>query len=201
MRYTNTNYIVAGLLIEAVTGRPAIDEINRRIIAPLQLSGTYFPAPGDTGLRSPFAHGYEVVDGKREDVTAFPAAAAGLAGSLVSTGADTTAFITALLDGRVIPPAQLAEMMQTVPMPDGAGVLSYGLGLMQVALPCGVTAWGHGGDIDGYHSMMVKTVGGPAYSVTLTQSVEADSVADDPRGAVLSALYCPATPPTAGPPL
>ena len=104
MRYTNTNYVVAGLLIEAVTGASAADEVTRRVIAPLGLADTYYPGPGDTGLRVPFAHGYETDDGRRIDVTAFNASAAGLAGSLVSTNEDTSKFITALLDGVVRPP-------------------------------------------------------------------------------------------------
>jgi D-alanyl-D-alanine carboxypeptidase len=123
MKYTNTNYIAAALVIEKVTGRPAVDEITRRTIAPLGLSDTYFPAPGDTGLRPPFAHGYEVEDGRRTDVT-------------------------------------------------------------------GVTAWGHGGAIEGYHSFVAKPFGGPAVSMTFTQSPDASSPASDPRGDVMSALYC-----------
>ncbi len=193
MKYTNTNYIIAGLLIEKVTGRPAADEVTWRIIVPLGLFETYFPAPGDMGLRQPFAHGYELVDGRRTDVTDFNASAAGMAGSLVSTNEDASAFITALLDGRVVPPAQLHEMMQTVPMTGGDGILNYGLGLTGVSLPCGVTAWGHGGDLDGYHSLMVKSFDGPAVSMTFTQSPpDTESIADDPRGIVLDALYCPA---------
>jgi D-alanyl-D-alanine carboxypeptidase len=193
MKYTNTNYIIAGLLIERVTGRPAAEEVTWRIIVPLGLFETYFPAPDDTGLRPAFAHGYEVVDGRRADVTEFNASAAGMAGSLVSTNEDTTAFITALLDGRVVPRAQLDQMMETVPMPNGDGLLDYGLGLMKVSLPCGVTAWGHGGDLEGYHSFMAKPFDGPAVSVTITQdSPDTESIADDPRGAVLAAVYCPA---------
>ncbi|HET6737108.1 serine hydrolase domain-containing protein [Mycobacterium sp.] len=193
MKYTNTNYIIAGLLIEKVTGRPAADEITRRIIVPLGLFETYFPAAGDTGLRQPFAHGYEVVGGSRKDVTDFNASAAGMAGALVSINEDTSAFITALLDGRVVPGAQLEEMMETVPMTGGDGLLNYGLGLTSVSLPCGVTAWGHGGDIDGYHSLMLKPFDGPAISMTFTQSPpDTESIADDPRGIVLDALYCPA---------
>ena len=46
MKYTNTNYVIAGLLIESVTGRPATVEITWRIIMPLGLFDTYFPAPG-----------------------------------------------------------------------------------------------------------------------------------------------------------
>jgi D-alanyl-D-alanine carboxypeptidase len=192
MKYTNTNYIIAGMVIERVTGRPAADEITWRIILPLGLFETYFPAPGDTGLREPFAHGYELADGRRTDVTDFNASAAGMAGSLVSTNEDTSAFITALLDGRVVPPAQLAEMMETVPMTGGDGILDYGLGLTRVSLPCGVTAWGHGGDIEGYHSLMVKPFDGPAISMTFTQDPDTESLVDDPRGVVAEALYCPA---------
>ena len=192
MKYTNTNYIIAGLLIEKVTGRPAADEITWRIIVPLGLFETYFPAPGDMGLRQPFAHGYELEDGRRTDVTDFNASAAGMAGSLVSTNEDTSAFITALLEGRVVPRAQLDEMMQAVDMPDGDGLLDYGLGLMKVSFPCGVTAWGHGGDIEGYHSFMAKISDGPAISITFTQDPDATSPSADPRGDVMSALYCPA---------
>jgi D-alanyl-D-alanine carboxypeptidase len=114
-----------------------------------------------------------------------------MAGSLVSTNEDTSAFITALLDGRVIPRAQLDEMMQTVPMSGGDGLLDYGLGLMKVSLPCG-TAWGHGGDLEGYHSFMAKTFDGPAISMTFTQDPDVASPTEDPRGEVMDALYCPA---------
>ena len=192
MKYTNTNYVVAGLLIEKLTGHAAAEEITRRIIVPLGLNDTYFPAAGDTGLRAPFAHGYEMVDGKRKDVTNFNASAAGMAGSLVSTSEDTSAFITALLDGRVVPPAQLHAMMNTVDWPDAGPGFRYGLGLTGIDLDCGIKVWGHGGDIEGFHSLMAKGFAGPAVSITLTQTPsETESLADNPRAAVLNAVYCP----------
>ncbi len=189
MKYTNTNYVIAWLLIEKVTGRPASDEITWRIIVPLGLFDTYFPAPADTGLRPPFAHGYELQDGRRTDVTDFNASAALMSGGLISTNEDMSVFITALLDGRVVPRPQLDEMMETVPMPGGDGLLDYGLGLMKVNLPC-TTAWGHAGDLPGYHSFTAKTFDGPAVSMTFTQSPDASSPATDPRGDVMAALYC-----------
>jgi D-alanyl-D-alanine carboxypeptidase len=192
LKYTNTNYVIAGLIIEKVTGHPAADEITKRIIVPLGLPDTYFPAPGDSGLRAPFAHGYEMADGKRKDVTAFNASTAGMAGSLISTNEDTARFMTALLDGRVIPPAQLREMMDTVDWTDAGAGFHYGLGLTSIDLDCGVKVWGHGGDIEGYHSLMAKAYGSPAVSMTVTQSPpETDSLADDPRAEVLNAVYCP----------
>ena len=192
IKYTNTNYVIAGLLIEKLTGHPAADEITRRIIVPLELSDTYFPALADTGLRTPFAHGYEMTDGNRKDVTVFNASAAGMAGSLVSTNEDTSAFITALLDGRVVPPAQLRAMMDTVDWTDAGPGFHYGLGLTGIDLDCGVKVWGHGGDIDGYHSLMAKGFDQPAVSITFTQAPpETDSLAGDPRAEVLNAVYCP----------
>jgi D-alanyl-D-alanine carboxypeptidase len=191
IKYTNTNYVIAGLLIEKLTGRPAAEEVTRRIITPLGLRDTYFPAPGDTGLRAPFARGYELVDGKRKDVTNFNASAAGMAGSLVSTAEDTSSFMTALLDGRVVPPAQLREMMNTVDWTDAGPGFSYGLGLTSITLACGIKVWGHGGDVEGFHSIMAKAFAGPAVSITFTQAPpEAESLAKDPRAGVLNAVYC-----------
>ncbi|MDA2889295.1 serine hydrolase [Mycolicibacterium sp. BiH015] len=189
--YTNTNYVVAGLIIESVTGRSAADEITRRIIAPLGLTHTYFPAAGDTGLRSPMAHGYELVGGRREDVTAAEPSGEYMAGSLISTNEDMAAFITALLDGRVVAPAELTQMTDTVPWPLHGPGFGYGLGLTSIDLGCGVTVWGHGGDLAGYHSVMAKAPGRPAVSVTFTQgSPNVTSIVDDPRFAVLTSVYC-----------
>jgi D-alanyl-D-alanine carboxypeptidase len=190
--YTNTNYIVAGLILEAVTGRPAVDEITRRIIEPLGLTHTYFPAPGDSWVRAPMAHGYETVDGRREDVTAEEPSGTDMAGSLISTGEDMTGFITALLAGHVVAPAELAQMMTTVEWPLHGPGFRYGLGLTSIDLGCGVTVWGHGGDLAGYHAIVAQAPGGPAVSVTFTQGTPGvTSIANDPRFAVLTAVFCP----------
>ncbi|MDQ0835998.1 hypothetical protein QF032_007842 [Streptomyces achromogenes] len=63
-------------------------------------------------------------------------------------------FFTALLGGRLLPPAQLAEMRRTVSVSENFQVgfpgLRYGLGLMQQPLTCGGDTWGHGGDLEGF---------------------------------------------------
>jgi D-alanyl-D-alanine carboxypeptidase len=55
--YSNTNYIIAGMLIRRVTGRTPITEIRRRILAPLGLRDTSFPLTS-TRIPGPHAHGY-----------------------------------------------------------------------------------------------------------------------------------------------
>jgi D-alanyl-D-alanine carboxypeptidase len=187
-KYTNTNYVVIALIIATVSGRSAEDEVARRVLAPLGLSHSYFPATGERGLRAPFAHGYEVSHGAPVDVTDDPGSAVTLDGNLVSTGEDVTTFLVALLDGRVVPDQQLREMMATVPLGHDSAQ-RYGLGLSATTLSCGVTVWGHTGDGPGYLSVMAEPLGGPAVAVTFTQSTSAAQ--GDPRRDVLESLYCP----------
>ena len=87
------------------------------------------------------------------DVTALNPSAADAAGAIISTTTDLTTFYTALMRGRLLPPAQLAEVETTVPAPELAAVwpgARYGLGLFWVPLSCGGGYFGHGGDIPGY---------------------------------------------------
>jgi D-alanyl-D-alanine carboxypeptidase len=68
------------------------------------------------------------------------------AGAVVSTGDDVRRFYRALLGGRLLKPAQLAEMRDVVPTDDG---YDYGLGLYRTPTPCG-QMWGHGGNLTGH---------------------------------------------------
>lgn len=68
----------------------------------------------------------------------------------MSTAADWATFQSALLSGRLLPPAQLAEMLSTVS--EGSSTPSrYGLGIERVVTPAGVV-WGHDGQVPGYSS-------------------------------------------------
>lgn len=83
-------------------------------------------------------------------------------------------------------------MMDTVEWPLHGPGFGYGLGLTSIDLGCGVTAWGHGGDLAGYHSIMAVAPGGPAVAATFTQgSPDVASIAGDPRFAALTTVYCP----------
>jgi CubicO group peptidase (beta-lactamase class C family) len=56
--YSNTNYILLGMIIQKVTGHSPITEISRRILAPLGLLGTAFPLTS-TQIPTPYAHGQD----------------------------------------------------------------------------------------------------------------------------------------------
>ncbi|GAA1880771.1 serine hydrolase domain-containing protein [Streptantibioticus ferralitis] len=152
--YSNTNYILAGIIIQKVTGHTWQHEVTHRILRPLGLHDTFAPVHSPR-IPGPHLEGYSAFGGPGPaiDVSALDPSAAGSAGGMISTTADLSRFYSALLGGRLLPPAQLAEMKTTVPaptldptMPDAR----YGLGLIQAPLPCGGFFYGHGGDIPGY---------------------------------------------------
>ncbi|MFF5704105.1 serine hydrolase domain-containing protein [Streptomyces sp. NPDC012794] len=166
--YSNTNYVLAGLIAQKITGRPLGEEIDKRIVRPLGLRHTYFPTAGDMTIREPHPKGYhqDAPGAPLRDVTEIDPSASWAAGQMISTNADLNQFLTALLDGRLLRPAQLAQMRTTVPLGDtGAG---YGLGLMSRPLSCGGVYWGHGGDIAGYETRGGVTDDGRAAAVAVT---------------------------------
>ncbi|GAA1581430.1 serine hydrolase domain-containing protein [Kribbella karoonensis] len=179
--YSNTNYILAGLLAQKVTGRPVGEEITRRVIDRIGLRDTYWPALGDQTITGPHPHGYykTTPNGRNVDVTELEPSPAWSAGAIVSTPADLNRFFTALIDGRLLRPAQLKEMLTTVPA-SGLDVTPggrYGLGIAARPLPCGGYAWGHGGDIFGFETRNEVTTDGreAALAVTSMPTTEADA--------------------------
>ncbi|WTQ56882.1 beta-lactamase family protein [Streptomyces sp. NBC_00158] len=190
--YSNTNYVVAGLIVQKITGRPLAEEIDRRVIKPAGLRHTYFPAPGDTTIREPHPKGHhqDSPGAPVRDVTDIDPSAAWAAGQMISTNSDLNRFFTALLAGRLLQPAQLAQMRTTVPLGDsGAG---YGLGLISRPLSCGGVYWGHGGDITGYETRGGVTENGRAANVTVTIDPTDDTTTKHVESLVDTALCRPA---------
>ena len=159
--YSNTNYVLAGMVIAKATGHSYAHEVERRIIRPLKLRDTSLPGtspriPGPRGRAyselAPSGAGSGV-----HDVTALDPSLAGASGEMISSTGDLVRFMRALLGGDVLPARQLAQMKSTVPADGGD---RYGLGLTRHRLPCGITVWGHEGTIQGSHSAAVTTADG-----------------------------------------
>ncbi|MFI8519512.1 serine hydrolase domain-containing protein [Streptomyces sp. NPDC085481] len=173
-KYSNTNYVVAGLIVQKVTGRPLAEEVDRRIIKRIGLRHTYFPTPGDASIREPHPHGYlrSAADGPLRDITEIDPSWGWAAGQMVSTNSDLNRFFTALLAGHLLPPAQLAQMRSTVPAEATFGPgARYGLGLVSRPLPCGGLSWGHGGSFPGYETRGGATDDGRATNVAVTMQL------------------------------
>ncbi|MGW1255044.1 serine hydrolase domain-containing protein [Streptomyces sp. NPDC002513] len=180
--YSNTNYVLLGMVIRQVTGHSYAVEAQRRIITPLHLTGTSFPGTRTT-LPSPHGRAWSA-DGS--DVTRLDPRVAGAAGELVTTLADLDRFYAALLGGELLPPRRLHEMLDTR---TAHGV--YGMGLFPVRLPCGTTVWGHDGRIAGSYVRSAATADGRR---VLTFRVNTDGFTDsDLEQALLTAEFCPRT--------
>ena len=151
--YSNTNYVLAGMIIQKVTGHTWAQVVTQRILRPLGLRHTVVPGT-DPQIHGPHLRGY-VAGGTSTtvDVTALNPSVADAAGAMISTTDDMTRFYEALLGGRLLAPAQLEQMRTTVPAPGLALIapgVRYGLGLMWIPLSCGGGYWAHGGDVPGY---------------------------------------------------
>ena len=144
--YSNTNYILLGMIIQKVTGHSPVTEIRRRILAPLGLQDTSFPLTSPR-IPGPHAHGYY---GRIDVTNLVNPSGAWTAGAMISTVDDVARFYQALLTGRLLPPAQQRELLTTIPVVDTGELFAehYGLGIYRVQLPCG-TAWGHDGGYPG----------------------------------------------------
>lgn len=188
-KYSNTNYLLAGMLIEKVTGHTYGEEIRQRIITPLGLRATSLP--GDTWtIPGPHPRGYARpgADAELMDVTAINPSVAGASGEMISSARDLNRFLDALVGGELLRPAQLEEMM-TTRATGGSDGRAYGLGLESRPLPCGGAYWGHGGDIFGYRTMGGATARGRQATVMVNVDPGGTDAQDrDVQAAVESAL-------------
>jgi D-alanyl-D-alanine carboxypeptidase len=185
--YSNTNYLLAAMVIEKATGHPYGAEIRDRIIEPLHLSATSVPGTRVT-VPQPSSRAYsklaETATGPTYDVTTLNPAIAYGSGEMISDSADLDRFYSALLRGRLLPPHQLKEMKSTVQI-EGAPNVRYGLGLIDRTLSCGVHVWGHDGGIHGSSSDAATTADG-RHSVAL--NLNGDWAGDTTT--VLEAEFC-----------
>ncbi|RSM44936.1 hypothetical protein DMA12_15260 [Amycolatopsis balhimycina DSM 5908] len=181
--YSNTNYLLAQLVIEKITGTSYADQIRRRITRPLGMASTLVPS--GPRIPGPHAHGYVAYrdhgDLTVADVTEAHPSWYGAAGSIVSTTADLDTFVSALLTGRLLAPPQLAEMLAFVP-PDGDGV---GIGLFRKEFGPGRFGIGHFGSVPGF---LCFTYGVPDGSARMVLSANRGAVDRSDPAAVAAFL-------------
>ncbi|MBC9717289.1 beta-lactamase family protein [Streptomyces sp. TRM66268-LWL] len=134
-RDSHAHYAVLGLLIERLTGRSYAAEVRRRILDPLDLTGTSFPGTR-RDLPSPHGSAYGGRASKPTDLTEIDPTVLGAGGEMISTLDDLNRFYTALLRGSLLPKAQLARMLD---VSDGMGHAGLGIGLYEVS--CGARLW------------------------------------------------------------
>ncbi|WP_129841618.1 serine hydrolase domain-containing protein [Streptomyces sp. RFCAC02] len=191
--YSNTNYLVLGMIIDRVTGEDFRTYIEDTILNPLDLDDTYWPEAGELELRGPHARNYGISPADPEagvtDITELPGYEFGASGGLVSTPEDLNTFWDALFEGELLPRGAVLLMTHDTTAvgeaemyPEGT---RYGYGLTGYELSCGGTYWGHGGDLPGD-----SVAGGRASSGRGTVTVYTTTLAADAttRGDLMTAV-------------
>ncbi len=207
-KYTNTNYILLGLVMEELTGQTAEELFEQRLFDPLDMDDTFLPGPDDDSLPSPFLRGYHYGSFDQalpedeqaqaaagtllpEDWTDINPSWAWTAGSAISTADDLVIWIDALVSGTLLDPAMQLLRMDSIQgigpdYPQAEGVYGYGYGIDRLG-----TYYGHGGQITGYNTAMSRDpdTGTTVIAVaTLTLAPDGTPVAPALSNAVVSAL-------------
>ncbi|MFJ7310763.1 serine hydrolase domain-containing protein [Peribacillus frigoritolerans] len=183
--YSNTGYVVLGILIEKVTGNSYPEEVENRIIEPLDLSNTFLPGNSSVIPGTKHARGYFQLDGASElkDVTYINPGSSD--GDMISTADDLNKFFSYLLSGKLLKEQQLKQMLTTVPT--GREGTGYGLGIYETKLPNSVSIWGHKGSVLGFTTFAGGTLGGKHTLAVNLNSLKADS--PDPFKNILLAEF------------
>ncbi|MFZ2960286.1 MAG: serine hydrolase domain-containing protein [Candidatus Ozemobacteraceae bacterium] len=143
--YSNTGYIILGMLVEKVSGIKWENFIAQRILAPLDLKDTY--CPEDSKISGEYIKGYQPSSGTASAVEVFiDPSLAWAAGSIITTLSDMKTWLDAVRNGTLLSPAMQAERKNWVQMSDPGNY--YGFGLMNI----NDKFLGHTGGTPGYNS-------------------------------------------------
>lgn len=149
--YSDSNYVLLGLIVEQVTGKTIAEEITTRLLAPLGLTGTSFASTPD--MPEPFLRGYaaEAPQAPLRDVTRSNPDVAWAAGAMISTLTDQHTWLTAMLTGDLLSPETQAERLQILPWAEDPIHAGYGMGVLETG-----GLLGHSGGIMGYSSWSMQ---------------------------------------------
>ena len=180
--YSNTNYVLLGLVVEKATNKPLATLIREEFLKPLGMSHTYLQTEEKTvGV---LAHGYQGTGAKPVDLsvgqTMVPftseVTASGPAGAIVSDATDLARWASALYGGGVLSEADLASMVDVSTSLPYKPHFPYGLGFEETSMG-GRVAWGHRGHLDGFWASMEYLPDSGLTVVVLTNAEWADPYA------------------------
>ena len=144
--YSNTNYVILGLIIESVTHDTVGNQIRKRLIEPMSLTGTTFPDGPD--MPAPYSHGYGLNSKNAwTDVTIdIPPSLTWAAGAMISTVPDMKRWVKSYVVGNTNSKAMQQQRLRCIPTGLGKG-LDFGLGV-----GCSGGWYGYTGGLPGYNT-------------------------------------------------
>ncbi|MES2765237.1 MAG: serine hydrolase [Bacteroidota bacterium] len=180
-KYSNTNYLLLGMIIQNVTGNKVSAEIRERLLKPNQLFNTYFDIE-EKVPQAQIAHNWTDItgDGVRDDATHIPREAlnsmAWAAGTIMATPEDIALWAQHLFKGNVLKPESLTEMLKFRSLSLGA-TTGWGLGVSRQSAN-GKIYYGHGGKTFGYAAdMEYSPSDSVSVGVVINQDADAEPVA------------------------
>jgi D-alanyl-D-alanine carboxypeptidase len=186
--YSNTNFVVVGMLIEKLTGHSVRTAYENRVFKPLKLRDTFYVHPRTT-IPGRYARGY-LTPGRAGapliDATAQTVSWAQSAGAIISSTRDLDTFYSALLRGRLLSAARLREMEKFSRVDS---TTAYGLGLRRRSLPCGVSVYGHTGIVQGYYTYAFATKDG-SRSLAAVATTSNNGQVQQAMWGVLDSAFC-----------
>jgi D-alanyl-D-alanine carboxypeptidase len=158
-RYSSTDFILLGLIVEQATGERLDAQLWQRIFAPLRLDATTFPTV-DPHLRGRHATGYlkASADAPYAECTVMSPSESWAAGAIVATPGDVAAFFDGLFTGALLDPAGLALLTDCREPLDSWR--SRGLALVRYDFDTGITAFGGHGGVPGYTTLALRATTG-----------------------------------------
>lgn len=180
--YSNSNYILAQIIIESITDNSLADELENRVFAPLGMDSCYLETEDIFG--QDIVRGYADYGDGLEDITLMNDGIGLGDGGVVCTAADLAKFMPALLTAELIDETTLAMMLQTTD--DGEGG-EYGLGMGIEQSEFGQFI-GHDGATSGFQSIMIYVPNHDINVVVLTNNFDSEIVFDLAYDAIATAV-------------
>jgi D-alanyl-D-alanine carboxypeptidase len=155
-KYSNTGYILLGMIVEKCSGEKFEDAVDQWIIQPLHLERTYFPSKNH--IRLPFATGHSQatpdlsdISDEKSELTELNVSIMWTAGALISNPAEIQKIMKALFSNLLLSQVSLEQMLDfhETDIPNQF----YGLGLYKYTFDNGMQAYGHHGGVHGYESL------------------------------------------------
>lgn len=166
--YSNTNYILLGLVVEKMSHQSIRDFVHQRILRPGHMRHSLFPVGAE--FPEPHARGYtdQTLTGEVADATDWNPSWGWAAGSMISDLYDLKLWAKIAATGTLLSPATQAERLDV--LPTGFPGVGYGLGILNV------NGWiGHNGSLPGYESLTIYL---PELDATLVLLLNTDILHD-----------------------
>ncbi|HEX2640805.1 MAG TPA: serine hydrolase domain-containing protein, partial [Pyrinomonadaceae bacterium] len=192
-QYSNTNYVIAGLIIEKVSGMPLMEFLQKRVFTPLKMTSVSDIDRTRLGDTDPTGYLRYALGPLR------PAPKEGpgwlfAAGELAMPAQDLAKWDISIIDQKLLKPASYSEFGRDTLLATGVGT-NYGLGV-DVAMLAGRRALSHGGEVSGFTAENIVFPDDRAAVVVLTNQ-DAVGTAGDIANAIAPLLFStndPATP-------